>query len=148
MLLFSTAFLFGRTAQLNGRILAEMRETGKISLDAALRLRRAGDLEGMTLQSKNLETACAKVVGAYPDLAEPHYLLARLYRAQIRYRRRRRSWIRRCAATPGTRLAPGARAPRWISYRVERRERRNGGIPRCPATRTRLRSRRFPRPPT
>ncbi len=72
------------------RLLAErteaietIREIARLSLDAALRLRRAGDAVGMRQMVPRLETAYQRARAQAPDLAEVEYLMGRMYRAVL-----------------------------------------------------------------
>ncbi len=56
------------------------------ALDAALALRRAGDLEGMARQAARVESACREAAAAMPDRPEPHHRLGRILRAVLRDR--------------------------------------------------------------
>src|SRR6185295_5552741 len=58
-----------------------LRESARISVDAALRLRRAGDAEGMRSFLPGIREKYAQAVGKSPGIAEPDYLMGRMYRA-------------------------------------------------------------------
>jgi serine/threonine-protein kinase len=75
----STAAVDAREA-----LLRQMREAADTCLQSALDLRRTGRLEGLDATASRLEAVCAEVVRREPSLAEPHHLLGRLYRAQMR----------------------------------------------------------------
>jgi len=61
--------------------LGSLRQTARLSVDAALRLRRAGDAGGMRQFLPPLEEAYRKAVRLAPDAAETDYLLGRMHRA-------------------------------------------------------------------
>ncbi len=71
-------------AQAKETLLREMRSTASTCLSAALDLRRSGDVAGMQRYAEKLEEVCRRVTKELPGLPEPHYLLGRLYRAQMR----------------------------------------------------------------
>ena len=54
-------------------------------LDAALDLRRAGNLDGMNVQAATLDRACREAAAALPGSPEPDYHLGRLERARLRF---------------------------------------------------------------
>jgi len=66
-------------------IVAQMRETAQANLDAALALRRNGDVAGMKRYAERTERVCAAVMGERPELAEPHYVIGRMHRARMRW---------------------------------------------------------------
>ncbi|HVR82815.1 MAG TPA: protein kinase [Planctomycetota bacterium] len=61
--------------------LATIRETARVSLQAALELRRAGANARMTEFLPRLETAYRQAIERAPDLAEVDYLMGRFHRA-------------------------------------------------------------------
>jgi len=63
----------------HARALESLREKARVSLDAALELRRAGALAQMKRFREPLEEICRDA----GDLAEAHYLLGRLHRATL-----------------------------------------------------------------
>ncbi len=67
-------------------LIEQMRTTSEACLEAALALRRAGDLPGMRKQAANVEEICRKVSSELPRSAEPHYRWARMLRALMRNR--------------------------------------------------------------
>lgn len=58
-----------------------LRERTNTLLDAMLELRRAGRTVGVEKYLTQVKEACNQVIGEYPNLAEPHYILGRMYRA-------------------------------------------------------------------
>src|SRR6185295_2108163 len=58
-----------------------LREAARLSVDAALRLRRAGDAEGMRSFLPALQEKYRRAAAKAPAIAEPDYLMGRLYRA-------------------------------------------------------------------
>lgn len=60
---------------------ALLRESARISVDAALRLRRAGDAEGMRSFLPGIQAKYRQAVEKSPAIAEPDYLMGRMYRA-------------------------------------------------------------------
>lgn len=69
----------------NERMLDQLRKRTEELLDAALRLRRAGDLRGMGEFSRKTEDVCGQAIKEMPDRPEPHYHLGRMYRAMMNY---------------------------------------------------------------
>jgi serine/threonine-protein kinase len=65
-------------------LVARMRTTSEACLSAALELRRAGDIDGMERYARQVDDICRQVIAADPALAEPHHLLGRILRAQMR----------------------------------------------------------------
>jgi tetratricopeptide (TPR) repeat protein len=61
--------------------LRALRDQARLSLDAALRLRRNGDTEGMRRFLPPLESAYQEALRRAPGLAEVEYLMGRMYRA-------------------------------------------------------------------
>ncbi len=70
--------------------LDQMLKTTTDCFDAAITLRRTGNLAGMQKYADQSELACRRVLAELPRLAEPHYRLGRLYRAQMRFEDARR----------------------------------------------------------
>jgi serine/threonine-protein kinase len=64
-------------------VLQTMRDTARASLEAALKLRRAGHNLGMRTLLPPLETAYRGVAERAPELAEPDYLMGRMHRALL-----------------------------------------------------------------
>jgi serine/threonine-protein kinase len=64
--------------------LAELRRASSTCLQAALDLRRLGNLDGMTRHAEQLEAACREATARLPASAEPFALLGRMRRAQMR----------------------------------------------------------------
>jgi serine/threonine-protein kinase len=62
----------------------DLRDMARVSLDAALRLRRSGDVEGMGLFLPRLQAAYEQAARKAPDLAEVEYLMGRMHRALMR----------------------------------------------------------------
>jgi len=65
--------------------LAQLRRTSETALSAALGFRRMGRLRDMGQYLRQTEEACRKAVADLPGEAEPHYLLGRMYRAQMKF---------------------------------------------------------------
>ncbi len=65
-------------------LLRKMRTTSETCLQAALELRRVANLPAMAAQTTQVEAVCARVEVVQPGLAEPSYLVGRIYRAQMR----------------------------------------------------------------
>jgi tetratricopeptide (TPR) repeat protein len=65
------------------QLLENMREVYRSNLDAAIALRRNGELAGTRKYGEKVETACREVMKKLPGLAEPHYVLGRMYRALL-----------------------------------------------------------------
>jgi serine/threonine-protein kinase len=63
----------------------QMRATSDACLEAALELRRAGDVAGMRHRLAEVESSCRRVIDAAPLLAEPHYRWGRMLRALMRF---------------------------------------------------------------
>jgi len=63
--------------------LSTVRETSRVSLEAALQLRRNGQNAGMRQFLPPLENAYRQAVERAPRLAEPEYRMGRLYRALL-----------------------------------------------------------------
>jgi len=78
VLLIALLLAAGRQVE-HARAIQSLREKARVSLDAALELRRAGALE----QMKKFRGPLEEVVRDAADLAESHYLLGRLYRATL-----------------------------------------------------------------
>lgn len=62
---------------------AALRETARVSLDTALRLRRAGDLDGMRALLPRMRETYDRAVARAPELAELDYLMGRMHRALL-----------------------------------------------------------------
>jgi serine/threonine-protein kinase len=60
-----------------------IREIARVSLDAALRLRRAADAVGMRQMVPRLEAAYQRARTQAPELGEVEYLMGRMYRAVL-----------------------------------------------------------------
>lgn len=78
VLLVAIALAAGERVQ-RARAMQSLREKARVSLDAALELRRAGALSQMQKFRRPLEEMLLDAV----HLAEPHYLLGRLHRALL-----------------------------------------------------------------
>ena len=61
-----------------------LRQTSATCLQGALDMRRAGKPDAMESWAQKVEEACRAVMADQPALAEPHYLLGRMRRAQMR----------------------------------------------------------------
>jgi len=66
------------------RLVENLRTNCEASLDAALVLRRAGDLAGMRKYAERVDALCASVSAELPGLADPHYWRGRMLRARMR----------------------------------------------------------------
>jgi tetratricopeptide (TPR) repeat protein len=64
-----------------------IRETARMSLQTALRLRRAGDYAGMLQTLPQLTSAYERAVARVPRMAEADYLMGRMYRALMQDQR-------------------------------------------------------------
>jgi tetratricopeptide (TPR) repeat protein len=76
-------FEANRTAREQETALQAIRNQVRLSLDAGLRLRRAGDLRGVRALLPPLEAAYREAVTRAPGLAEVDYLMGRMQRALI-----------------------------------------------------------------
>ncbi len=74
----------GQVAGARRQLVAQMRSTSDACLAAMLELRRAGSVAAMEELARKAEAACREVMAADPSLAEPHYRLGRIRRAQMR----------------------------------------------------------------
>ncbi len=82
--------LRGGEARLTGAqrdLVERMRATSSACLDAALELRRTGDVEGMRRRLGEVESACRQVIDGVPWLAEPHVRWGRMLRALMDFGR-------------------------------------------------------------
>ncbi|MCI0339962.1 MAG: serine/threonine protein kinase [Planctomycetales bacterium] len=61
-----------------------LREASEGALEAALALRRAGDLPGMRKYAERVERTCREAMRSMPDSPEPHYRHGRMLRALMR----------------------------------------------------------------
>ncbi len=61
--------------------LSLLREKTSMLLSAMLKIRRAGSTEGVDEYRESVKKACDEVISEFPNLAEPHYILGRMYRA-------------------------------------------------------------------
>jgi serine/threonine-protein kinase len=61
-----------------------LRQTSATCLQGALDMRRAGKPDAMESWAQRVEEACRGAMEGQPELAEPHYLLGRMRRAQMR----------------------------------------------------------------
>ncbi len=86
-------------------LLRELRRTAASCLDAALQKRRTGDLPGMAVFAQRTEAICLRVQREAPGLAEPHVLLGRIYRAQMRLDEALREQETALALSPGDPVA-------------------------------------------
>ena len=66
------------------QLLLQMRTTANACLETSLELRRVGRNEMMPKYAVKSEEACREVADKIPSLAEPHFRLGRMYRAQMR----------------------------------------------------------------
>ncbi len=73
-----------RLTETQRSILSQLRVTSGACLEAALDLRRAGNLAAMQRHAARMEEICRKVSRDLPELAEPHYRWGRMLRAQMR----------------------------------------------------------------
>ena len=73
----------GRLSVVQEQRLQDLRQTSRTLLDAALDLRRAGDLDGMRRQFERVDRACAEAEAAIPGSVEPHYRRGRMLRAMM-----------------------------------------------------------------
>ena len=71
----------GRLEAEREKSLTLLRKQARISLDAVLRLRRAGDNESMKQFVPDLEAAYQQALESAPDVAEVEYLMGRMHRA-------------------------------------------------------------------
>jgi tetratricopeptide (TPR) repeat protein len=69
---------------------SRMQQAAELGLDAVLRLRRAGDIPGMTALAAPVASACSEVLAAFPDEGRPHLVLAMLHRATMQFEAARR----------------------------------------------------------
>jgi tetratricopeptide (TPR) repeat protein len=67
------------------RAVEALRDQAKISLEAALELRRAGANDRMRQFLPAMEAAYREAVGRAPDLPEVHWLMGRMYRALMEH---------------------------------------------------------------
>jgi tetratricopeptide (TPR) repeat protein len=74
-------FASSRVGREREEALRQMRGRLDTVLRAALDFRRAGDLAKMRTFAREAEGACADAVRVFPESAEPHALLGRVYRA-------------------------------------------------------------------
>jgi serine/threonine-protein kinase len=88
-------------ARERGEALGEIRERARIALDAALRLRRAGDLKGQRSLLGPLQAAYEKAASRAGDVAELDYLLGRMHRALLDNARALADQNRALAKDPG-----------------------------------------------
>jgi predicted Ser/Thr protein kinase len=65
-------------------LIRQLRETSAAALDAALDLRRVGNVAAMRRQAARVEELCERVAREVPSLGEPHYRLGRVYRILLR----------------------------------------------------------------
>ncbi len=72
----------GDAATARGQLVALMRTTSKSRLDSILDRRRAGSIPEAG-EARQIVEICERVIKGLPELAEPHYLLGRLRRAEI-----------------------------------------------------------------
>ncbi len=80
-----SAWFHAERQTLRANLNARMQETAELGLDAVLRLRRAGDLPGMSAMAQAVERACGDVLQQFPDEAGPQYVLGRVARATMRF---------------------------------------------------------------
>jgi len=81
LLIALSAFTAGRVGREREEALRQMAGRLDTVLRAALDFRRAGDLAKMRTFAREAETVCADAVRTFPESAEPHALLGRVYRA-------------------------------------------------------------------
>ncbi|MBI2901819.1 MAG: protein kinase [Planctomycetes bacterium] len=79
----SAAFLL-RVRSERRKALEQLRKRTEKMLEAALAIRRTGKSEAMEPFVRETEEACRETMASYPQLAEPHYRLGRMYRALVR----------------------------------------------------------------
>jgi serine/threonine-protein kinase len=65
-------------------LIAALRRTAEATLEAALAVRRNGDLPGMLKHAERLREDCERVLRELPRAAEPHCLMGRMARALLR----------------------------------------------------------------
>ncbi len=61
-----------------------LREKTSEQLNFMLQIRRLGGTEGLEIYESRVKEACGQVIREYPELAEPHYILGRAYRAVMK----------------------------------------------------------------
>jgi serine/threonine-protein kinase len=74
-----------RLSEAQRALVEEMKRAAGAHLEAALDLRRAGNVAGMRDFAARTEEICRRVAADLPDAAEPHARLGRLYRALMRF---------------------------------------------------------------
>ncbi len=62
-----------------------MQAAAELGLEAAIRLRRAGDLDALEALGARITEACSAVLAEFPNEAGPHYVLGRMARAGLRF---------------------------------------------------------------
>jgi tetratricopeptide (TPR) repeat protein len=82
-------------------LLDEMRASTATCLEAALEMRRLGNLEAMAKRAEAAEAVCRRAIAAAPRAAEPHYRLGRLLRALMRFDEALQEQDRALALDPG-----------------------------------------------
>ncbi|MBI5851295.1 MAG: serine/threonine protein kinase [Planctomycetes bacterium] len=78
-------FLVAERRALREDLERRMKATSELGLDAAIRLRRAGDTAGLAQLGEVVAAACDDVLREFEDEAGPHYVLGRMARAQMRF---------------------------------------------------------------
>ena len=74
----------GELAGAQRTLVDQMRAATDASMSAALELRRAGNVDGMRRRMESAEAVCRRTIAEAPTLAEAHFRLGRLMRAQMR----------------------------------------------------------------
>ena len=74
-----------RAVSADATLLGEMRRTSDICLEAALAMRRTGNVAKMDEFAERTERVCRDVITRNSRLAEPRYRIGRIYRAQLRF---------------------------------------------------------------
>jgi serine/threonine-protein kinase len=75
----------GEVARRRAALLAELQSISETCLNAALDLRRAGDVKGMERFARQAEEICVRAKRELPDHPEPWYRLGCIRRAQMRF---------------------------------------------------------------
>jgi len=103
-------------------LLREMRMTAQTCLDAALVLRRTGDVGAMNRHAERMEAACSEVERRLPASPEPHHLRGRMLRARMRFdeaMREQERALEKDRGHAGARFERGLLALRRYDDRIE-----------------------------
>ncbi len=125
-----------RLGEAHQDLLRQMRVTSEACLDAALELRRAGNVEGMERHALRVREICRRVSAEIPVLAEPHHRWARMLRARIMDQEALEEIERALAKEPGhapalyERLVLTVRAQRLRLWQLEEEAWREEGARR------------------